>query len=219
MQKARDYLQRALTVFERLYDTSPDQAEQLVEDIIFSQWLLSITHKQEHNYGLAEQILTGLLSYAEMQRDELDLPFSKSVLLPKRELAIIRADGDAFDELVDCIPLYENDRVEVFYTLRRAFEFYCAEQDYQKATALKSSLMASYETCKEDLYGIYYYAMMVNVHQYCCHFDLPEEEDRVYKELIGGLRGNHFARYEARLEKDRRNYLAGRKLRGYGETY
>lgn len=218
VQDARTYLEKAITCFNKVFDISPDSAEEVIEQIIYCQWLLSITHKQEKNYGIANSILEGLLLYAEEMKEEYDLPYDKTVLLPKRELAIVNMDGDLYDELLNDIPNFEHNKEEVFFTLRRAFEFYVYEENYEKADELRERMEEAYEAAKDTLYGIYYYAMQVNIHQFYCHFDRPEEAFDLYRWLVPELKSHHFDRYERKVEKDHQNYVQGRRLKGYSDV-
>lgn len=122
VQDARRFLDCALSVYEHMMDKSPDSAERLTESIILCQWLLSITHKIERNYGMSEQILLGLLRYAEEQREELDLPYAKSVLLPKRELAIINEDRDVFISLMKFFSVLVGDIQRIVEYGRRGWQ-------------------------------------------------------------------------------------------------
>lgn len=214
VQDARHLLGYALSVYEHLMDTSPDNAVRIAESIIKCQWLLSITHKIERNYGVSEQILLGLLQYAEQQREELELPYSTSVLLPKRELAIVLEDRDAFIELVEEANLIEDPK-EVFYTYRRAFEFFCAEDDEERADALRGPMVESFNRCRDELYGVYYYAMTYNIYLFYARFGRVEEATRLYEELMPELESNHFERYATNLRDAHKRLLAGRKVRGY----
>lgn len=72
----------------------------------------------------------------------------------------------------------------------------------------------AYEKAKDELYGIYFYAMHVNIHQYYCHFDMQEEAQQQYEWLISELRAHHFDRYARKVEKDHSNYTKGRRLKG-----
>lgn len=214
VQDARRFLEKALTVYEKMMDVSPDNAERLAESIIKSQWLLSITHKIERNYGMSNQILQGLLRYAEEQRDELGLPYATSVLLPKRELAIVNGDRDVFVELVRDAELIEDPK-ERFYTYRRAFEFFCSEDDEASAEPLRERMIESFNACRDELYGVYYYAMMYNVYLFYARFGRVEEAKRLYEELMPELEQNHFERYATNLRMAHERLLAGREVRGY----
>lgn len=214
VQDARRFLDCALSVYEHMMDKSPDNAERLAESIILCQWLLSITHKIERNYGMSEQILLGLLRYAEEQREELGLPYSKSVLLPRRELAIINEDRDAFVALVGEAGLIEDPK-ELFYTYRRAFEFFYAEDDEERAEALREPMIDAFNSCRDELYGVYYYAMMYNVYLFYARFGRVEEAVKLYDELMPELEKNHFERYATHLRAAHERLLAGRKVAGY----
>lgn len=215
VQDARRFLGCALNIYEHMMDTSPDNAERIAEAIIKSQWLLSITHKIERNYGISNQILQGLLVYAEQQRDELGLPYSKSVLLPRRELAIVNNDYDDLVKLAtDDINLIE-DPIERFYTYRRAFEISCAEEDERTAAQLKDPMIASFNECREQLYGVYYYAMMYNVFQFYSRFGHLAEAERLYQELLPELEEKHFDRYASKLEAAHERMVQGRRADDY----
>ena len=214
VQDARRFLDCALSVYEHMMDKSPDSAERLTESIILCQWLLSITHKIERNYGMSEQILLGLLRYAEEQREELGLPYAKSVLLPKRELAIINEDREAFISLVNEMGLIEDSK-ELFYTYRRAFEFFCSEDDEEWADALRGPMIDAFNACRDELYGVYYYAMMYNVYLFYARFGRVEEAVKLYDELMPELENNHFERYATHLKAAHKRLLAGRKVAGY----
>ncbi len=214
VQEARRFLSKALATYEHMMNTSPDNAPRLVESIILCQWLLSITHKIERNYGTSEQILLGLLRYAEEQREDMGLSYSKSVLLPRRELAIINEDYRAFDELISDIDLIEDPK-ERFYTYRRAFEFFCSENEEQKAAELKEPMIASYHRCSDDLYGVYYYAMQYNIYQFYSRFGHTEEAAQLYEKLLPELEENHFERYATKLKIAHGRILAGRKAKDY----
>lgn len=214
VQDARRFLDRALNVYEHMMDRSPDDAERLAESTILCQWLLSITHKIERNYGMSEQILCGLLRYAEEQREELNLAYAKSVLLPKRELAIINEDRDAFIELVSEVDLIEDPK-ELFYTYRRAFEFFCFEGDEERAEALRCPMIDSFNACRDELYGVYYYAMMYDVYLFYARFGHVEAAVRLYEELMPELEMNHFERYANHLRTAHEQLLAGRRMKGY----
>lgn len=138
VREARSFLEKAITCLNKLFDKYPEDAENLIEEIIFCQWLLSITHKQEKNYGIANSILEGLLLYAEEMAEKYDMPYDKTILLPKRELAIVNMDGDLYDKLLEDIPKFAHNTTEVFFTLRRAFEFYVYEEDFSKSSELKA---------------------------------------------------------------------------------
>ena len=59
-------------------------------------------------------------------------------------------------------PLYSDNAKEHFFTLRRCFEAYCLNDEIQKAKAIKPALEKCYESIKEQLEPVYYYALKLD---------------------------------------------------------
>lgn len=201
VQDARNYLEQAIDIFNYLYNTTPDLATAIVQEIIKSRWLLSITHKQERNFGLSIDIIKPLIEYAERQYSELNLQYSKSVLLPRRELAIITKDKKAFIDLISDKRLYEDDQVETFHTFRRAFEFYCEQGEEELATEMLPKVQKAFDDCSDDVYGVYGFALKLNMFQYYCQFGSKQKAEEIYIQLKQVFSEKHFERYLDRIEK------------------
>lgn len=206
VREAKRLLERAFDVYGTMLDANGGDAARIVEGIILCRWLHAITHKIEGDYDACDRELRALLDYAESQRVAFDLGYSKSVLLPRRELAIIHDDREAFDALVDDIALIEDPR-EVFYTYRRALGNATRCKDEDRATALKGLAEDAYERCKDDLYAVYGYALGYTTYVYHATFGHADEAEWLYEELLPELEKNGYARYYDKL-RDAHDMLA-----------
>ena len=213
VREARNYLEDALDVFEALYDRNPDDVETIVEEIVMCRWLLSITHKQERNLGLSIEVLESLLAYAKQQYESYGLDYSKTVLLPRREIAIVNQSEEDFISLMNDAPLYADNPEETFFTYRRAFEFFCEQGLEEQATELLPKLMEAYKACAGALYGVYDLALELNRYQYLCAFGDKEKARELYEELREKFESQHFERYLERLEKIHAQVSRNRTLR------
>lgn len=212
---ARNFLIEALDAYERV-PKNPDLPEftsSVRKRIIQSKWLLAITYKQEGDLARAHEILSELLPYAEETRREYEVPYSDSELLPRRESAIIDNDLNEFDRLVEDEPLYSDNAKEHFFTLRRCFEAYCLNDEIQKAKAIKPALEKSYESIKEQLEPVYYYALKLDEFFYRWASGQTNSAEKLYQEIYPEMCERHFTRYATALCKAHADMLRGRHIR------
>lgn len=208
VHEARHFIRRAIHIYESIEDTA-----EAARRTIHARWLLAITYKQEQNYGKALGILDKLLSFAQVERDEFDLSYAESVLLPMRELAIIRDDDDEFDRLIEEESRYADDLREHFFTLRRCFEHYCYNHETHKASAIKTKLEESFEKARDRLEPVYYYAMMYDMFLYYWGINDISSANDLYDWLHQSLKQKHFVRYEKALERAHNDMLLGRRIK------
>lgn len=212
---ARDFLLGALDIYKDI-PGNPDLIEfasSARKRIIQSKWLLAITYKQEGNLTKAHEILSELLPYAEETRREYEVSYADSELLPRREIAIIDNDLDEFDRLVEDEPLYSDNAKEHFFTLRRCFEAYCLNDEIQKAKAIKPALEKSYESIKEQLEPVYYYALKLDEFFYRWASGQTNSAEKLYQEIYQEMCERHFTRYATALCKAHADMLRGRHIK------
>lgn len=213
VHEARRFLRRTLRVYESIDDTA-----ETARRTIHAKWLLSITYKQEQNYGKALSILDELLPFAQEERDEFDLTYAESVLLPMREIAIVRGDDDAFDQLIKDERLYSDDVREHFFTLRRCFEHYCYNYEIEKAASIKNRLEESFELAKDELEPVYYYAMMFDMFFFRWGSKDIDGAEELYEWLHPELTTRHFVRYANALERAHKDMVSGKRIKD-GKAY
>ena len=212
---ARNYLLEALTVYRKIPENPdfPEITASVRKRVIQSAWLLAITYKQERNLAKAHDILNELLPYAVEAREEYNVSYPDSELLPRRELAIVDDDLDEFDKLIEDEPLYSDDRREHFFTLRRCFESYCFNYEVERADAIRAKLEESYELIKGQLEPVYYYALKFDYFFYFWASGQIDAADALYQEIYPEMLGKHFTRYATTLEKAHADMLKGRHIR------
>lgn len=206
---ARNYLERAISIIDGISDYN----ETVSASSINARWLLSITYKQERNYAMAIEILEQLLPDAESDYHDFDIGYAASILLPRREMAIINQDEDEFDYLVEHRELYRDDKREYFFTLRRAFEFYIFNGCPDKATAILDDLLAAYTAVEASLEPVYYYALQFNMFVYLWACGRKDDAETLYQMVEPEMREHHFTRYAQQLENQHANMIRGRGIR------
>lgn len=196
---ARNYLSTSLDIYNAIAKDN-DSAE-LCSHIVYTKWLIAITYKQQGNFDEAHHILTDALSYAENVQTKYDMSYADTVLIPRRELAIIDNDESGFDKLVDDEKLYADNAKEHFFTLRRCFEAYCLNSNVDKANSIKSKLDESYRAVANKLEPVYAYAMKIDEFFYDIATGKVNEADKLYNAVYSELVEKNFVKYADILKR------------------
>ena len=131
--------------------------------LVYSRWLIAVTYKQERNYGYANELCEELIDFINDENQVFDIPYSDSLLLPQRELAVINKEEIMSDYLLLHIEEISMDPKELFYTQRRLLELYILNNDFEKAKDILPDLLTSFERCKSFIDEIYHVGLYQNL--------------------------------------------------------
>lgn len=203
LDNARIYLNNALKVLNTIYYTFHGSTSDIVYETVTCRWLNAITYKIDKNYGIAEDMLNCLYDYTLKKYNKYissHLDYSRTVLIPRRELAIIHQSEDEMDSLIADSNLYSDNDIETFYTYRRVFEFYCEHDLGQKATDIRPMLRESFSKCEDKLYEVYRLALEINKYEYQYLFGDKSAAEDMYEDLHRTLVCYSLVRYLDKLE-------------------
>ena len=192
---ARELLNSAV----RIYLNQSTYDETAFKRIVYSRWLIAVTYKQERNYGYANELCEELIDFINDENQVFDIPYSDSLLLPQRELAVINKEEIMSDYLLLHIEEISMDPKELFYTQRRLLELYILNNDFEKAKDILPDLLASFERCKSFIDEIYHVGLYQNLFEYYSYTGNKENAENYYQKAIENAKKNYWKGKEKKL--------------------
>lgn len=194
--QARTYLEKSLAAFisYKSYDANTFQR------VVYVKWLLSITYKQDRNYGFASNQCEELLQFVNEENKIFDLPYTKSLLLPHRELVVLNHEKKMSDYLASKLPDMRTDPLEFFYTQRRLFQLHTQNNELSKAREMIPSLLQSFSVCKDALDSIYKTNLFENLLEYYIHTGNRQLVQKYYLMAYNEATQNFWVRTQNKLE-------------------
>lgn len=173
---ARRYLELSNTIYENL----SFNIDEVIKRRIRVNWLISITYKLERNYGMAVKICEDITKDFKSECEKLQIPYSRGLILPEREIAVIEQQRSYFKILKNKDYLYETDILETFFTNRRIFEFFLSQNNTNEAKKIIPDLMNSFQKSKYQLEPIYKFTLAKNLY----HYNALLHKDKIAKKFL-----------------------------------
>ncbi len=195
IKEARNLLNSAVKV----YLNQPVYDDIAFKRIIYSRWLIAVTYKQERNFGYANELCENLIEYISDENQVFDVPYSDSLLLPQRELAVINKEEIMSDYLLFYMDDISMNPKELFYTQRRLLELYILNNDFDKAKDILPELLSSFERCKGFIDEIYLVGLYQNLFEYYSYVGDKESAEKYYKMALESAKKNYWKGKEKKL--------------------
>ena len=195
IRNARELLNRAIKTYlnQSIYD------EVAFKRVIYARWLISVTYKQERNYGYASELCENLITFINDENQIFGVPYSDSLLLPQRELVVINREEVMSDYLVTRLDDISINPKELFYTQRRLLEFYILNNEFEKAKQILPDLLSSFEKCKNYIDKIYHIGLFQNLFEYYSYVGDKELADKYYRMAMEQAKQNFWKGKEKKL--------------------
>ena len=168
--------------------------------IIYSRWLIAVTYKQERNFGYANELCEELIEYISDENQIFDVPYSDSLLLPQRELAVINKEEIMSDYLLIHMDDISMNPKELFYTQRRLLELYILNNDFDKAKEILPELLSSFKKCKGFIDEIYHVGLYQNLFEYYSYIGDKESAEKYYRMALESAKKNYWKGKEKKLK-------------------
>ncbi len=195
IKKARELLNAAV----KAYLNHSVYNETAFKRIVYSKWLIAVTYKQERNFGYANELCENLIEYINDENQIFDVPYSDSLLLPQRELAVINKEEIMSDYLLVHLDDISMNPKELFYTQRRLLELYILNNDFKKAKNILPELIASFERCKGFIDEIYHVGLFQNLFEYYSYVGDKETAEKYYRMAMENAKKNYWKGKEKKL--------------------
>ena len=176
LPNARHYLEMSNTIYKNLSFC----IDEVIRRRIKVNWLISITYKLERNYGVAVEICEDTTKKFKNECEKFQISYDSGLILLERELAVIEQQKGYFRVLKDKGYLYENNRLETFFTNRRIFEFFLSKSNTVEAKRIFPDLMKSFQQCKYQLEPIYKFTLAKNLYQYNALLNRPQKAEKYF---------------------------------------
>ena len=168
--------------------------------IIYSRWLIAVAYKQERNFGYANELCEELIEYISDENQIFDVPYSDSLLLPQRELAVINKEEIMSDYLLIHMDDISMNPKELFYTQRRLLELYILNNDFDKAKEILPELLSSFKKCKGFIDEIYHVGLYQNLFEYYSYIGDKESAEKYYRMALESAKKNYWKGKEKKLK-------------------
>ena len=168
--------------------------------IIYSRWLIAVTYKQERNFGYANELCEELIEYISDENQIFDVPYSDSLLLPQRELAVINKEEIMSDYLLIHMDDISMNPKELFYTQRRLLELYILNNDFDRAKEILPELLSSFKKCKGFIDEIYHVGLYQNLFEYYSYIGDKESAEKYYRMALESAKKNYWKGKEKKLK-------------------
>ena len=195
IKRARELLNQSVKIYlnQLIYD------ETAFKRIIYAKWLTAVTYKQERNFGCANELCEDLIEFIKDENQIFGIPYSDSLLLPQRELAVINKEEIMSDYLVVHMDDISINPRELFYTQRRLLELYILNNDFEKAKAILPDLLSSFGKCKNYVDAIYHVGLYQNLFEYYSYVGEKEPADKYYRMAMENAKKNFWKGKEKKL--------------------
>lgn len=168
--------------------------------IIYSRWLIAVTYKQERNFGYANELCEELIEYISDENQIFDVPYSDSLLLPQRELAVINKEEIMSDYLLIHMDDISMNPKELFYTQRRLLELYILNNNFDKAKEILPELLSSFKKCKGFIDEIYHVGLYQNLFEYYSYIGDKESAEKYYRMALESAKKNYWKGKEKKIK-------------------
>lgn len=202
IRRARFRLRRALDIYIR--SDSYDEAE--FENVVRIKWLIAATYKLERNYGLAADECRKLITFIRQENELFRLPYTKTLLLPERELSILDREKllleyiifSGAEDLSACA-------CESYAPCRRLFHYHILSGSFTEAENLLPEVLKACESCRKETEISCRTGFYKDLFEYYSYQGKEETADDYYEKALTLAEENFSASRKTALEEKKKN--------------
>ena len=196
VREARMYLTKSIQALH----SSVSYDAVTFQRVVYAKWLITITYKQERNYGNASDLCEELIHFVNNENEIFDLPYSDTLLLPQRELVVLNEEKILCEFLCTKFTDIEPNPKEFFYTQKRLLEFYMLNNDFQRTRELIPMVLHSFSICENQLDAVYKVGLYQDLFEYYTYIGKQDLAKKYYDFAYTEAKRNFWIRKQEKLQ-------------------